>query len=395
MAGPNQSYILPNHPQFGYYPFFPPPYSHYAAQWAALAAANPYMPPPPLPPHQQQASQFPTGNLGEPIRHADTGIFKLLFSLHLIVKEKTDEFMIDFRKIELHATAISFSSTLKFILCSKSLFVVLVPDLTSENPVISSTLFPNSATDHLQNAQIAASAASPFIYAAQYPHSTYVPQALPATASPYATIASYHPSAQPPTIIPPQPLSLAQLISTNTTDIQQQLQQQSYQLSLSQQQAPILTSPKHDISSTKNPAQQSIVPKTITTTAPTTSAKTQTTPANGANTDALTTTNPTQITDLLSSSPSMPSSQPPPSLLSPITVQTNNPNNIHSPNKAPTASLNDIWSYTANGSPLNLSQAAAQTAVAAMGLLNNENSKNTEMANEIFKELTTPTKQNK
>jgi hypothetical protein len=30
-----------------------------------------------------------------------------------------------------------------------------------------------------------------------------------------------------------------------------------------------------------------------------------------------------------------------------------------------------------------------------MGLLNNENNQNTEIANEILKELTTPTKQNK
>ena len=77
MAASNQSYLLANHPQFGYYPFFPPPYSHYAAQWAALAAANPYLPPPPLTQHQQQVSQLSTGNLGEPIRHADTGTFKL------------------------------------------------------------------------------------------------------------------------------------------------------------------------------------------------------------------------------------------------------------------------------------------------------------------------------
>ena len=50
-------------------------------------------------------------------------------------------------------------------------------------------------------------------------------------------------------------------------------------------------------------------------------------------------------------------------------------------------------------SALNLSQAAAQTAaataVAAMGLLNSDGSQNTEIANEILKELTTPTKQNK
>ncbi len=78
MAAPNQSYLLPNHPQFGYYPYFPPPYSHYAAQWAALAAANPYLPPP-IPPPQQQASQLPTGNLGDPLRLTDTGTFQKPF----------------------------------------------------------------------------------------------------------------------------------------------------------------------------------------------------------------------------------------------------------------------------------------------------------------------------
>ncbi len=264
---------------------------------------------------------------------------------------------------------------------------VLFPDITSENPVISSNPFPNTATDHLQNAQLAAAAAS-FIYAAHHPHSAYVTQPPPTTASPYATIAAYHPAPPPPTIIPPptQPLSLAQIIPNHITDLQQQ---QSHQ-------APILTSPKHEASSTKNSVQQSTVSKT---TAPINSAKPQTTTANGVNADALktTTTNPTQITDLLSSSPSIPNSQqhPPPSLLSPITVPTTNPNN---PNKASTSSLTDIWPYTTTSSPLNLSQTAAQNAavkaVAAMGLLNNENSQSTEIANEILKELTTPTKQN-
>lgn len=68
MTAPNQSYILPNHPQFGYYPYFPPHYSPYAAQWATLAAANPYLPPP-MPP-----SQLQTGSLGDPLRLADTGM---------------------------------------------------------------------------------------------------------------------------------------------------------------------------------------------------------------------------------------------------------------------------------------------------------------------------------
>lgn len=73
LATPNQSYLLPNHHQFGYYPFYPPPYSPYAAQWAALAAAHPYLPPPPmlpLPPSQQTGS----ANLNDPLRLAETGI---------------------------------------------------------------------------------------------------------------------------------------------------------------------------------------------------------------------------------------------------------------------------------------------------------------------------------
>lgn len=275
--------------------------------------------------------------------------------------------------------------------------------------MISSNPFPNPGADHLQNAQMAAAAAS-FIYAAHHPHSTFVPQPPPATASPYATIASYHPGPPPPTIIPPptQSLSLAQPIqNTTTTDIQQQhqqqlQQQQSHQAQPSQQQqqqqAPILTSPKHETAPTKNFVQQSSIQKTAATTIPTNVTKPIIPAANGANADTLKTiaaTNPTHITDLLSSSPSIPNSQqhPPPSLLSPITVQTNNPN------KPPTTSLTDIWPYTTTGSPLNLSQTAAQTAavtaVAAMGLLNNENSQNTEIAHEILKELTTPTKQNK
>ncbi len=65
MTAPNQSYILQNHPQFGYYPYFPH-FSPYAAQWAALAA-NHYLPPP-IP-----QSQLPTGNLGDPLRLTDTG----------------------------------------------------------------------------------------------------------------------------------------------------------------------------------------------------------------------------------------------------------------------------------------------------------------------------------
>jgi hypothetical protein len=355
MATPNQPYLLQNHPQFGYYPFFPPHYSHYAAQWAALAAANPYLPPPQMPP----TSQLPIGNLGDPIWHTDTGIFQLVFFFN---RSRSNLF--------------------------------LVPDINSENSVLSSNPFSNPTNDHLQNAQLAAAAS--YMYATHHPHSAYVSQAPPGAVSPYATIASYHPAPQPPTIIPPtQPLSLAQLIPNNTTDIQQQL----YQASLSQQHPPLLTSPKHEIQSTKNSVQQSTISKATTQTKP------ATTTTNGINTDTLKTTNPTHITDLLSSSPSITNSQlqPPPSLLSPITVQTTNPinnnnNNNNSPNKTPATSLNDIWAYTAGGSPLNLSQAAAQTAavsaVAAMGLLNNESGTNTGIANEILKGLTTPTKQN-
>jgi hypothetical protein len=62
---------------------------------------------------------------------------------------------------------------------------------------------------------------------------------------------------------------------------------------------------------------------------------------------------------------------------------------------ASTASLSDIWTYTTTCSPLNLTQTAQTTAVVAMNLLNNDTSQNTEIANEILKELTTPTKQNK
>lgn len=73
---PNQPYLLPNHPQFSYYPFYPPPYAHYPASWAAaaaaLAASNPYLQP--LAPPQPTTSQLPpTANINEPIRLADTG----------------------------------------------------------------------------------------------------------------------------------------------------------------------------------------------------------------------------------------------------------------------------------------------------------------------------------
>lgn len=171
------------------------------------------------------------------------------------------------------------------------------------------------------------------------------------------------------------------------------LQQQSHQGQPAQQSAAILTSPKHETSSAKTANQQSNAPKAsaASTTAP---VKLPTnTATHSINIDTLKTTNANYITDLLSSSPSIPNSQqPPPSLLSPIAVQAMNPT------KAPTSSLNDIWAYGTTNSPLNLShttaQTAAATAVAAMGLLNPENSQGVEIASEILKELTTPTKQN-
>ena len=162
--------------------------------------------------------------------------------------------------------------------------------------------------------------------------------------------------------------------------------------------------PTKPLTTTANGGNTDVL-KTTLTTAPTNQTKPLKMTANNVNTDALkpitrAPINAEFITDLLSSSPSMSNSQnSSQSLMSPITVQTSNATNLSSPNKTSTASLNDIWTYTTTGSPLNLSQAAAQTAaataVAAMGLLNSETSQNTEIANEILKELTTPTKQNK
>lgn len=69
----NQPYLLPNHhPQFGYYHFYPPPYSPYAPPWtsAALAAANPYLQSATMAPPAQQPqtnSQLSTNaNLTDP-----------------------------------------------------------------------------------------------------------------------------------------------------------------------------------------------------------------------------------------------------------------------------------------------------------------------------------------
>ncbi|CAF0877299.1 unnamed protein product [Rotaria sordida] len=87
MAAPNQAYILPSHPQFGYYQILLPPYSPYAAQWAALAASNSFLPPS-IPPHQQQTSQLPTGNLGEPIRHTDTALIDAGFYAFIISSDR-------------------------------------------------------------------------------------------------------------------------------------------------------------------------------------------------------------------------------------------------------------------------------------------------------------------
>jgi hypothetical protein len=63
----NQPYLLTNHHQFGYYPYYPPPYSPYAAQWAA-ATLNHYLQHPTLAPPSSM-------NHNESLRHSDTGIF--------------------------------------------------------------------------------------------------------------------------------------------------------------------------------------------------------------------------------------------------------------------------------------------------------------------------------
>ncbi len=236
-----------------------------------------------------------------------------------------------------------FSETIGFLCATEDLS--LVSDINGENPF--------SSTDHLQNAQLAA-----YLYAVS--HSPYMPQTS-STTSTYATVPSYHPVPHPPTI-----LSLHQTVPNSTTDTQQS------------HPAPTLTSPKHD--GTKHLLQPttSVTPKTKPLLTPV---------CNGIHNDLTTVT---QVPDLISSSPALTTSQPaPPSLISPINISTTN---------APTTSLSDIWTYTTTGSPLNLTQTAqtaAETAVAAMDLLNNETSQNTEIANEILKELTTPTKQNK
>lgn len=73
----NQPYFLSNHPhhQFGYYPFYPPHYSPYAASWAT--AAFPYLPHSQIAPTQQQnpSQLLSTANLNDPIRLPDTSIY--------------------------------------------------------------------------------------------------------------------------------------------------------------------------------------------------------------------------------------------------------------------------------------------------------------------------------
>jgi hypothetical protein len=209
--------------------------------------------------------------------------------------------------------------------------------------------YPNPTIDPLQNAQFAA-----YLYALQHSHSQYIPQTS-STAPSYATIPSYHPLPPPhPTILPLQNLP------NSTTDIQQS------------HQSSILTSPKHE--GPKSLLQQSslITPKT---------KPSVTTVSNGISNDP---TKSIDVHDLISSSPALTTA--PPTLISPINISTTN---------VPTTSLNNIWSYTTAGSPLNLIQTTQTAAVTEMNLLNNEPSQNTEIAHDILKELTTPTKQNK
>ena len=209
------------------------------------------------------------------------------------------------------------------------------------------------SNDHVQNAP---SAATPFLYAAH--HSPFVPQHGTGAASPYATIPSYHPAPSLPPIIPPnqppQSLTLSQFIANYPADL-------SHAYHLSFQQAPNLTSPKHE--STKALTQNS-----LSTATP--KGKPSMAPSN--------------IADLISSSPSLNNAQQAPvSLISPIAT-TSSSTGIHST----VASLNDLWTYPSVGTPLDPSRSA-------MSLLVHETNPTTEIANEILKELNTPTKQNK
>ncbi|CAF1520668.1 unnamed protein product [Adineta steineri] len=152
------------------------------------------------------------------------------------------------------------------------------------------------------------------------------------TSSPYATIPSYHPMQHPPihTLLP---IPASHTIPNNTNDTQQ---------------TSILTTPKGSL-------QQTAL---ITTPKPL---------VNGINNDPLKTPHVNGCLATL--------------------ANTNNSN----------PSLSNILKYATTGSPLNLTQTAqtaAATAVAAMGLLNNENSQNNEIANEILKGiLITPAKE--
>ena len=304
LAASNQPYLLPNHHhhhQFGYYPFYPHPYSPYAAQWAALLGAHPYSAPPTI-----ASTQLPSGNPNDPLRLTETG-------------NRTSA-------LDRHAR-------------------VLRSEMTNDNAVMPSN-------DHLQTAP---SAATPFLYAAH--HSPFVPQLGAGAASPYATIPSYHPAPSLPTIIPPnqppQSLTLSQFIANYPADLSH-----AYQLSF--QQAPNLTSPKHE----------------------TTKALTQTS-LSTATPKGKPSMAPSNIADLISSSPSLNNAQQAPvSLISPIATMSST--GVH-----PTAaSLNDLWTYPSVGTPLDSTRSA-------MGLLGHETNPTTEIANEILKELNTPTKQNK
>jgi hypothetical protein len=246
------------------------------------------------------------------------------------------------------------------------LFTQTVTDSNGDNPVITSSKFSNSNTDHLPNGQIPM---TPFLYAPHNGHTPYVPQHSATNASPYATIPSYHPAAPLPTIIPPSQQIQLQSISQTMPNTSIDVKHNHHQIC---QQAPSHSSPKYDM--TENLIQY---PELIIT------PKVKLSVPKASNSTAY-------ITDLISTSPSLASSQHASvSLLTPITLTNSN-------SMQPTAtSFADIWSYANAGSPLNLAQTAAATAVAAMGLLNNENNPTTEITNEILKELTTPTKKNK
>lgn len=222
--------------------------------------------------------------------------------------------------------------------------------MTNDNSVVTST------TDHLNNPPPIAT--TPFLYAPHHSHSPYVPQHVTAITSPYATIPSYHPIAPLPTIVPPT----NQNISTSSSE------------TTSSQQAPLLSPPKQDSNKTNLIQHPSLI---IT--------------PQATNSSGPSITNNIQITDLISASPLLTSTEQaaPSSLISPVTTSTStSQENLNQPST--TTSFPDIWSYTNGGSPLNLTQ----TAAAAICLLNNENNSNPEITNEILKELTTPTKKN-